>query len=147
MNSRQKKIGERNYLLDYRSPGVHTGESDQHPQGTRPMHTETSKWVGRTLANGRYQVTSKLGEGGMGCVFKARDRKLDSDVVIKIPHPHLLHGATGVARFEREIRALVKLEHPHIVRVIDVDKQDGLPFIVMQYLAGGSLEDRRPPRP
>jgi serine/threonine protein kinase/WD40 repeat protein len=108
------------------------------------MTTETMNWVGLLLAGGRYQVKAKLGEGGMGFVYRARHRKLDTDVVIKVPRPALLQDPEFVARFTREIRALVKLEHPHVVKIIDVDDHEGVPFAVMSYLAGGSLEDRQP---
>jgi formylglycine-generating enzyme required for sulfatase activity/serine/threonine protein kinase len=99
-------------------------------------------WLGARLVNGRYHVTTHLGEGGMGQVYRARDRKLGSDVVIKVPRPALLQDPEFSARFTREIRALVRLEHPHIVKVLDVDQHDGVPFAVLSYLAGGSLEDR-----
>ena len=107
----------------------------------------THDWIGQTLA-GRYRVTEKLATGGMGTVFKASDTRLDADVVIKAPHPALFKDAEFAARFRREIRSLVKLSHPHIVKVMDVGEHEGLPFAVMQYLPGGSLEDRgRPCRP
>ena len=60
-----------------------------------------------------------------------------------MPRPALLLDPEFVARFTREVRALVKLEHPHIVRVMDVDQHTGAPFAVMQFLGGGSLEDRQ----
>jgi formylglycine-generating enzyme required for sulfatase activity len=79
----------------------------------------------------------------MGFVYRAQDRKLGAEVIIKVPRPALLQDPEAVKRFTREIQALVRLEHPHIVRVMDVDTHHGVPFAVMQYLAGGSLEDRR----
>ena len=104
-------------------------------------------WIGQTLAE-RYHVTEKLGAGGMGTVYKASDIRLVTDVVIKVPHPMMIRDAEFAARFHREIRSLVKLSHPNIVKALDVGVHDGLPFAVMQYLSGGSLEDRvRPCRP
>ena len=78
----------------------------------------------------------------MGKVFLATDHNLDTKVVIKIPHAAMLADAEFVARFQREIRSLVKLRHRSIVSILDVGDQDGVPFAVMQYLEGGSLEDR-----
>jgi formylglycine-generating enzyme required for sulfatase activity/serine/threonine protein kinase len=101
-------------------------------------------WTGQTLAQGRYQVLAKLGEGGMAHVFKARHLNLDAGMVIKVPRSALLQDAGFAARFRREVRTLVQVEHPHIVRVLDVDEHDGLPFAVLAYLAGGSLEDQQP---
>jgi serine/threonine protein kinase len=96
----------------------------------------------RSVLADRYEVLGKLGEGGMGLVYRAHDLRLDTDVVIKVPRATLLEeDADFAARFDREIRALVKLSHPHIVKVLDVGKHDGLPFAVMQYLPGGSLRD------
>jgi serine/threonine-protein kinase len=108
------------------------------------MSTDTISWVGQTLGGGRYKVTGKLGEGGMGFVYKAHDANLDTDVVIKVPRGGLEEASLFVARFGREIKALVQLQHPHIVRVMDYGQHEGLPFAVIQYLPGGSLHDRRP---
>lgn len=106
------------------------------------MTTDTGTWSGQVLA-GRYQVTAKLGEGGMGFVYRAHDRNLDSDVVIKVPRPIMLKDPKFASRFSQEIRSLVKLAHPHIVKITDVGEHDGLPFAVMQYLSGGSLKERQ----
>jgi serine/threonine-protein kinase len=95
------------------------------------------------LAEGRYEVLAKLGEGGMGVVYKARDHNLGTDVVIKMPHRHALKEPGFAERFEREVRALCKLTHLHVVKVTDVGRHNGIPFAVLQYLPGGSLEDRR----
>lgn len=103
--------------------------------------TESASWVGRLLGD-RYQVTAKLGEGGMGFVYQAHDLRLDCIVVLKVPRPHLLDDAEFAQRFDREIRSLVRLRHPHVVPISDVGRHDGTPFAVMQYLAGGSLENR-----
>src|SRR5437868_12746677 len=83
----------------------------------------------------------------MGFVYRARDRNIDADVVIKAPRQAMLEDPEFAGRFAREIRSLVKLSHPRIVKVTDVGDWDGLPFAVMQYLPGGSLEDRLPAGP
>jgi serine/threonine-protein kinase len=102
---------------------------------------------GLTLANGRYLITTKLGEGGMGSVYRALDRNIESDVVIKIPRQAMMEDPEFASRFTREIRSLVKLSHPHIVKVSDVGEWQGTPFAVMQFLPGGSLEEQRPTGP
>src|SRR5262245_28059550 len=107
------------------------------------MTTETGDWVGRLLDR-RYQVTAKLGEGGMGFVYRARDGRLDCDVVIKAPRAALLEDAGFRQRFRDEVSALVQLAHPHVVKISDFGQHDAVPFAVMQYLPGGSLDDRRP---
>lgn len=108
------------------------------------MTTDTINWVGQTLGGGRYKVAAKLGEGGMGYVYKAHDGNLDTEVVIKVPRGGQEDASKFVARFGREIKALVHLQHPHIVRVMDFGQHEGLPFAVIQHLPGGSLHDRRP---
>jgi serine/threonine protein kinase/WD40 repeat protein len=107
------------------------------------MPTATTNWVGLTLDQ-RYRVVALLGEGGMGYVLRARDGRLGCDVVLKVPRPEMLADAEFRKRFRDEVAALVKLAHPHIVRVTDYGQHEGTPFAVMPFLPGGSLDDRRP---
>lgn len=107
------------------------------------MTTDTVSWIGQALAGGRYMVRSKLGEGGMGSVYLAHDHNIDSEVVVKVPRRNMLDDPEFAGRFAAEIRSLVQLTHPQIVKVSDVGDRDGLPFAVMQYLSGGSLRDKQ----
>jgi tetratricopeptide (TPR) repeat protein/tRNA A-37 threonylcarbamoyl transferase component Bud32 len=111
------------------------------------MGAAATDWVGQSLSGGRYQVTARLGQGGMGAVYRAHDGHLDCDVVVKVPHPNLFARAAFARRFTQEIRSLVQLAHAHIVKITDVGEQDGLPFAVMQFLSGGSLRNRQPVGP
>src|SRR5262245_54752306 len=106
------------------------------------MTTDTGNWVGQLL-DGRYQVTARLGAGGMGFVYRARDARLDCDVVVKVPRASVLEDAGFRDRFRDEVGALVRLAHPHVVRVTDFGQHDGVPFAVMQFLPGGSREAGR----
>jgi hypothetical protein len=90
----------------------------------------------------RYRIERKLGSGGMAEVFLATDEKVGRHVAVKVPHSHLLGDETFVERFHRETRSLIRLEHPRIVKILDVGEHEGAPFAVMQYLPGGSLRDR-----
>src|SRR5688572_30481813 len=101
-----------------------------------------SQLVGRVLSNGRYLLAEKLGEGGMAVVYRARDLRLGTDVVIKAPLPALLADVQFVERFRREIGSLVALSHPHILKVHDAGVEGNVPYVVMQYLSGGNLENR-----
>ena len=76
------------------------------------MTIGTNDWNGLALSNGRYRITAKLGEGGMGSVYRALDQNIESDVVIKIPRPAMMEDPEFAGRFTREIRSLVKLSHP-----------------------------------
>ena len=107
------------------------------------MAARVESWVGLQLSDGRYDIQSLLGEGGMGFVYRVQDRNLDTDVVIKVPRRAMLDDPDFAHRFTREIRALVQLVHPHIVKISDAGEYEGLPYAVMQCLPGGSLEDRR----
>ena len=91
----------------------------------------------------RYQTKERLGAGGMGEVYLAYDEHLKTNVVLKVPKRSLVSDATTVERFEREIRSLVKLSHPHIVKIHDVGRHGLIPFAVMQYLDGGGLDVRQ----
>ncbi len=101
----------------------------------------TLNWENVRLA-GRYHVLRTLGTGGMALVYLAHDHHLDCEVVVKTPRPEVFTGSV-VARFTREIRSLVRLTHPHIVKILDVGEHEGHPFVVLHYLAGGSLRDRQ----
>ena len=85
----------------------------------------------------------------MGSVYLAYDRHLETDVVLKFPvaADKAAAGPEFLDRFAREIRSLVQLSHPHIVKVFDVGDLEGHPFVVMEFLAGGSLKDRMRPGP
>jgi tRNA A-37 threonylcarbamoyl transferase component Bud32/MFS family permease len=86
------------------------------------------------------EILELLGRGGMGAVYKARQRGLDRIVALKILPPEVGRDPTFAERFEREARALAKLNHPHVVTVHDVDKtKDGLYFIIMEYVDGVNL--------
>src|SRR5436305_11572897 len=76
----------------------------------------------------------------MGFVYRAVDRNLEADVVVKVPRRSMMDDPEFAGRFAREVRSLVKLAHPHVVKVTDVGVHDGIPYAVMQYLSGGSLE-------
>jgi serine/threonine-protein kinase len=89
------------------------------------------------MIEGRYRLERQLGTGAMGEVWLARDLELDRDVAIKLLAPH-----ADRARFEREARASAALSDPNVTRLYDYGETDGRPFIVLEYLPGGTLEDR-----
>src|SRR5512134_1629845 len=91
---------------------------------------------------GAYQITGLLGAGGMGEVYKARDTRLDRTVAIKVLPDQLAADQELKQRFEREAKTLATLSHPHICPVFDVGRQDGIDFLVMEYLEGDTLASR-----
>jgi sugar lactone lactonase YvrE len=91
---------------------------------------------------GGYEVQEVIGQGGMGVVLKAFDPPLHRLVAIKVLSPALAGSATARRRFTREARAAAAVCHEHVVAVHGVHETDGLPYLVMQYVAGESLQDR-----
>src|SRR5215468_9670263 len=91
---------------------------------------------------GPYEVVGAIGAGGMGEVYRARDTRLDRDVAIKILPAHFSSDSTFRERFEREARAISSLHHPHICVLYDVGQQDGIHYLVLEYLEGESLSHR-----
>jgi serine/threonine-protein kinase len=91
---------------------------------------------------GRYQVTALLGKGGMAAVYKGHDDRLNRDVAIKLILPGFEHSEVFLKRFEREAKSVAQLAHPNIVGVMDYGTHNGQPYLVMEYIAGGSLKER-----
>jgi eukaryotic-like serine/threonine-protein kinase len=88
---------------------------------------------------GRYRIREQLGAGGMGIVYRARDERLERDVAVKVLPPGLLSDEHARSRFHKEALALAKLNHANIAAVYDVGEQDGLDYLVMEYVPGESL--------
>jgi hypothetical protein len=98
-----------------------------------------------------YPIVGALGRGGMGVVYKARDRALPRFVAVKVLRGAARLSESGRARFRREAEALARLQHPNVVQILGTGEHDGQPYLVLEYVAGGSLDDRlrgqpQPPR-
>ena len=91
---------------------------------------------------GPYEIQSPLGAGGMGEVYRARDTRLDRTVAVKILPSHLSDNPEAKQRFEREARAISALNHPNICTLYDVGHQNGIDYLVMEFLEGETLADR-----
>src|SRR5688572_15309751 len=99
-----------------------------------------SNLVGRIL--GLYKLEAPLGKGGMAMVFRAFQTSVKRYVAIKVMAPEIASEPGFVERFGREAEVIAQLEHPHILPVIDYGEADGLHYIVMRFMDGGSLDDR-----
>ncbi len=94
---------------------------------------------GRTLVLGNYVILEKLGQGGMGLVLKAEHRRMERLVALKVLSPKVTKSPEAVRRFQREVKAAARLEHPNIVTAYDADEAGGTHFLVMQYVEGSDL--------
>ena len=98
-------------------------------------------WIKRTLSK-RYIIEALLGQGGMSAVYKANDPNLKRVVAIKMIHSHLATDAKFIARFEEEATAVAKLCHPNIVQVFDFNTDEGVYYMVLEFIPGETLQDR-----
>jgi serine/threonine protein kinase len=98
--------------------------------------------IGQILSH--YQILEKLGEGGMGVVYKAQDTKLDRTVALKFLPSHASVNAETKARFLQEAKAAAALNHPNICTIYGVDESDGKMFIAMEFIEGGTLREKLP---
>jgi len=106
---------------------------------TKYQAEELYKGKGKSLVLGNYEIQEKLGAGGMGQVFRAKHRRMQRIVAIKLLPPTLMKDPAVVARFEREVTAAAKLNHPNIVTAFDADKVNDAHFLVMECVEGSDL--------
>src|SRR6202051_4942838 len=124
----------------------------QPPSATRPLASQPSfLWeyngahvmaLASNTKLGPYEIISPLGAGGMGEVYRARDTRLERTVAIKILPTHLSSNPEAKQRFDREARAISSLNHPNICTLHDIGHQDGIDYLVMEFLEGQTLADR-----
>ncbi len=96
--------------------------------------------IGQTL--GHYRILEKVGAGGTGVVYRARDEQLDREVAVKVLHSGTLNDDTARKHFRKEALALAKLNHPNIGTVYEFDTQEGIDFLVMEYFPGKTLANQ-----
>jgi serine/threonine protein kinase len=139
-----------NYASSPANPDASEAEDVNGPQTLRPETAADARRPTVAESSSRretrmpeylreYQILSLIGRGGMGAVYKARHTKLDRILAVKVLPPDLLKDETAVARFERENRAVGKLDHPNIVRATDAGQVDGIHFLVMDLVEGMDL--------
>src|SRR5215471_4288524 len=91
---------------------------------------------------GPYRILTHLGTGGMGEVYRGQDTRRDRIVAVKVLPPHIAQSPEARQRFEREARAVSSLNHPHICTLFDIGSQDGVDYLVMEFLEGETLASR-----
>jgi serine/threonine protein kinase/Flp pilus assembly protein TadD len=91
---------------------------------------------------GPYEILAKLGSGGMGDVYRARDTRLDREVAVKVLPEPLAHDSQALGRFQREAKAIAALSHPHILTLFDIGADRGITYVVTEFLQGQTLASR-----
>ncbi len=109
------------------------------PRGILPGSGQAIASPGRTISH--YRIVAKLGEGGMGVVYKAEDTDLERPVALKFPAAYLLESEEHKERFLREAKAAASLDHPNICVVHEVGEVDGQIFFAMGYIDGRESKD------
>src|SRR4029453_12878820 len=106
---------------------------------------DVPSWVGRTIRN--YDILSLVGVGGMGEVYRARDRSLGREVALKLLPYEVSKDPERVKRLEREARTLASLNHPAVATLYGLEAHDGQRFLVMELVPGQTLPERLRPGP
>jgi serine/threonine protein kinase len=147
----------RNFLVHESQFSNDARRQSRKPVGDAQTHSSRQKWTGREAvlalldppteppfigSLGAYQILEVIGRGGMGLVLKGLDPALRRVVAIKVLAPELSCLGRARLRFAREARAAASVAHEHVVAIHAVDSANGLPYLVMQYVAGKSLQDR-----
>ena len=109
---------------------------------SKTRHKKGSERVNDRSTLGAYQILSRIGGGGMGDVYRARDTRLDRTVAIKVLPPEVAYEPERLIRFEREAKLLASVNHPNICTIFEIDNFDGQPFIVMELVEGETLARR-----
>lgn len=122
--------------------GFLDGETTLPSPGGPAVDPVTAPAIGEGDVLGPYRIEKKLGEGGMGEVYKALDSRLGRRVAIKVLPARLSQNTSALMRFERETQALAALSHPNIVAIFDVGRHGGTAFAVTELLTGSTLRER-----
>jgi serine/threonine-protein kinase len=125
----------------FRDPGALARELIQREWLTPYQVNQMYQGRGCDLVLGSYVLLERLGKGGMGMVYKARHRRLDRIVALKLIRKELLSNPTALRYFHREILAAAQLSHPNIVLAYDADTVDGVHFFTMEYVEGTTFSD------
>jgi serine/threonine protein kinase len=125
---------------DVESLVAHDGDAAFLSTPASPSGVGRALLIGQRL--GSYIVSARLGEGGMGEVYQARDTTLGRDVAIKVLPAIFASDPDRLARFEREARMLASLNHPHIGAIYGLEKSDGIRALVLELVGGATLAER-----
>ena len=110
---------------------------------SRPLPDATiAALIGRRLSH--YQITAKIGAGGMGEAYLAKDTRLEREVAFKVLPEKMASDRTQLSRFQREARTVAALNHPNIVTIFSVEETEGMHFLTMEFVAGKAIDELLP---
>eukprot|EP00913_Durusdinium_trenchii_P005664 g5282.t1 len=112
--------------------------TDERPSEPPPKQTIRVVREGDRL--GRFRLLDELGKGGMGSVFRARDEADDTIVAVKVMRAEASQSTESLSRFRREAQVLTDVNNPHVTNLIEFNEEDGIPYLVMEFVAGRSLQ-------
>lgn len=116
---------------------THFEDHSSQPEKSKPLKSAPRDLTGQRF--GAYVLEALIGRGGMGAVYRARQELLDRLVAVKVLAPDVIQNTDAVERFRREMRAVGRLDHPHIVRALHADEHDGMHFLVLEFIDGLDL--------
>jgi tetratricopeptide (TPR) repeat protein len=126
-------------LSDAATQSVGTPSNSDVTQGVAPSSNLDVMLEIGTVLGGRYEIVEMLGIGGMGAVYKARDRVLDRIIALKVMRPNLARNPEILQRFKQELLTARQVTHKNVIRIFDLAEADGIQFITMEYVAGSDL--------
>jgi serine/threonine protein kinase len=117
-----------------------TGVEDALPSFTKTLETPVTRLAIGAIFAERYEVLEKLGNGGMGEVYRVRDDKLDEEVALKVIKPEIAACKGTIERFKNELKLARKIAHKHVCKMYDLNEEDEIPYITMEYVEGEDLK-------
>ncbi|MGB6341096.1 MAG: protein kinase, partial [Candidatus Aminicenantaceae bacterium] len=103
-----------------------------HPSHTKTLQTPVRSLESGTLFAGRYEILQKLGEGGMGNVYRIKDKKLDEEMALKVLKPAIAADKEMIERFKNELKLARKIAHRNVCKMYDLNEQEDTPYITME---------------
>ncbi|QDU09908.1 ABC transporter substrate-binding protein [Gimesia aquarii] len=125
--------------IDKAAIGAESAANGSAKHSVGPSAKKAQSWIGRRL--GKYLITGLLGQGGMGVVYQAHDASIERDVAIKLLPAELASDKNMLDRFLAEAKAAGRLTHPHVVSIYEISEAEGVHYIVMEFMSGGSADD------
>ncbi len=117
-----------------------TSSSEISPSVTKTLQTPITRLATGSIFAERYEVLEELGKGGMGEVYRVKDKTLDEEMALKVLKPEIAAHKDMIQRFKNELKLSRKIAHRHICKMYDLNEEEETPFITMEYVPGEDLK-------